>query len=572
MEKKFGIAQKIARFLCVALVGIFFFQAPVALAASLYLSPSSGSFAPQQAFTVNVYASSTDQVLNAVSGTITFPPSLLQVTGLSKAGSMISLWAQEPSYSNTAGTVSFEGIVLNPGYSGAAGKVLSITFSPTVAGSAPVSFSGGSVLANDGLGTNILNGFGSASFTITDASEATSDEETPAQTGLPGIPGISSSTHPDPSAWYAVNDAVFSWNLPSGITGVNVLADKNPTTNPGTTSDGLRASYTYTDVDDGAWYFHVRLLNASGWGGVAHFAFNIDAQGPIIESVTEIPPSSGEEPTRFSVVASDVTSGIASYAISIDGGTEEQWIDDGTGVYTPLVQDAGSHTFILRAIDAAGNSTSFPEVKYIRTASVVTEVPQVFGIIAPEKIEVNAPFVISGTGAPDTTMIVWIQAEGDLPENIVVRSDGAGAFSATVAGLESGSYRAWAQTTGTDGSLGVQSSMVDIKVFDPVLRAWIFGVLMTILVLVALGIALRHAIPLLISFFVWVWKKIQENQYRRSERAIRKAARVVAKDVARQVRKAKHGKGSKRSISLDIDKLEKQFSEALKNLRKTLGP
>ncbi len=137
---------------------------PTASAATLYLSPTTGSYAVGSTFTVSVYVSSPDQSENAVSGTISFPPDVLQVTSVSKIGSIISLWVQDPSFSNSVGTVDFQGLTLNPGFIGARAKILDITFKVKAAGTVPVIFQSGSILANDGSGTNVLNGFGNAKF------------------------------------------------------------------------------------------------------------------------------------------------------------------------------------------------------------------------------------------------------------------------------------------------------------------------------------------------------------------------------------------------------------------------
>lgn len=143
----------------------------LANAATLTFSPQSGTYSAGSAITVNVYVSSTDQSMNAVSGEVSFPTKFLSVSSVSKSGSIISLWTVDPTFSNSAGTVNFEGIVLNPGFTGSNGKVISITFVAKSTGNANVKFDSGSVLANDGAGTSIPTMFGSAQFVITPASQ-----------------------------------------------------------------------------------------------------------------------------------------------------------------------------------------------------------------------------------------------------------------------------------------------------------------------------------------------------------------------------------------------------------------
>ncbi|MDO8430092.1 MAG: hypothetical protein Q7S73_01880 [bacterium] len=138
----------------------------VAEAATLYLTPSSDSIGSSQTFNVNINVSSADQAMNAVQGVLTFPPENLSVIGVSKVGSIIGLWVQDPTFNNSTGRVNFEGVVLNPGFIGSAGRVLQITFKAKAEGSATVSLTSASVLANDGRGTNILSQLGNGRYLI----------------------------------------------------------------------------------------------------------------------------------------------------------------------------------------------------------------------------------------------------------------------------------------------------------------------------------------------------------------------------------------------------------------------
>src|SRR3989344_2914171 len=135
-------------------------------AANLGLSPSTVSRTVGSTFSVSVYVSSADKAMNAASGVISFPTDKLGVVSVSKTNSVMNLWVQEPTFSNTRGTVNFEGIALNPGYTGSQGTIITITFRTKSAGQANIKFSSGSVLANDGVGTNILIGFSNANITI----------------------------------------------------------------------------------------------------------------------------------------------------------------------------------------------------------------------------------------------------------------------------------------------------------------------------------------------------------------------------------------------------------------------
>lgn len=150
------------------LVAILFLFAPYgADAATLYLSPSSGSYVSGKAFTVNVYVASPGEAMNAVSATIGVDSSKFSVVSASSVGSVVNFWVQQPAVSGS--TISFEGVVLNPGYQGSGAKVASFVLMPKGTGSGSVSFSSASVLANDGQGTNILDSTTGGTYSVQEA-------------------------------------------------------------------------------------------------------------------------------------------------------------------------------------------------------------------------------------------------------------------------------------------------------------------------------------------------------------------------------------------------------------------
>jgi hypothetical protein len=104
--------------------------------------------------TVFVRVRATDEPINAISGVITFPDNLLRPISVSKESSIISLWTGEPKINR--GRISFEGVILNPGFNGSNGLVLRIIFEARSIGIASLNFSEGAILANDGFGSNVL--------------------------------------------------------------------------------------------------------------------------------------------------------------------------------------------------------------------------------------------------------------------------------------------------------------------------------------------------------------------------------------------------------------------------------
>jgi hypothetical protein len=358
--------NKLTLVLAITLLAFVFPQNSYA-AASLYLSPTVGTYRIGQSFSMNVNVSSPSQAINAVSGSISFSQEYLEVTSVSKAGSIISFWVQEPVYSNNAGNINFEGVIPNPGYQGSGGRLISVSFRAKASGVASVRLVSGSVLANDGAGTNILSGLGSASFnlgTVPGAEQppTTTTPPKPVEQGtLPPAPVISSLTHPNPDKWYSNNNPTFEWVLPAGVTGVRVLGDRNADTDPGTKSDGMIQAHKYTNIEDGVWYFHAKFKNAKGWGPVTHFKFQVDKTPPKGLEITRYSntkvagASVGSvalgSTSRFVFKAMDDQSGVERYVALLDG-------KDVSGEKELKTLEAGSHVLVVEAYDKAGNSSS----------------------------------------------------------------------------------------------------------------------------------------------------------------------------------------------------------------------
>lgn len=135
-----------------------------ALAADLsFGGPSAATVGTNVA--IPILVDSSDAAMNAVSADVRYPADMLTLTSIAK-GSLISFWTSEPSFSQAAGSATIEGVVFNPGWTGNGGKVVTLNFTPKKAGSATISFSRGSVLANDGQGTDITKRLGEKTIAI----------------------------------------------------------------------------------------------------------------------------------------------------------------------------------------------------------------------------------------------------------------------------------------------------------------------------------------------------------------------------------------------------------------------
>lgn len=161
--------------------------------ATLFISPGSGNYTVGDLFSVLVNVNSGGEAINAAAAQINFDNNKLEVTSIGYTRLLFILWTEEPAFSNAAGTIRFSGGLPNPGFTGVSGSVLRITFRARAQGTASVTFMSGSILANDGKGTNILSGFREASFIIISGGEKSKEYR---ETSAPQTPKLSPTFQP----------------------------------------------------------------------------------------------------------------------------------------------------------------------------------------------------------------------------------------------------------------------------------------------------------------------------------------------------------------------------------------
>jgi len=442
---------------------LFFAGAGISSAATLSLSPTGGGFLSGQTITTKVYVSSPDNLsINAISGVLTFPADLLTVTSVNKTGSVVNLWVQEPSFSNAAGTISLEGVVLNPGFTGTGGLVLTVHFTAKKAGVANVAFASGSVLANDGSGSNVLNGLSGSSYTIGTSSAGESTSASPV-TGTPLAPQIVSPTNPNPDRWYSSRNPKFVWEVPSDVTAVRLLYNRSPLTTPTVVYEPAITEKELENLADGTYYFHAQFRNAKGWGAVAHFRFQVDTTAPDDFSIRFVDSEDTTNPAPTVLFdTTDGVSGIDYYKVKIgDGDFIVVSVDKVKSNPYTLPSDAPGkkQTILVQAFDRAGNyETALSDftISFL-PEPVITDYPEV---VRPDEY-----FVIKGKTVALATVTVWLEKDGGDRKIYTGSSDAAGLF--TIAGdglLEAGGYKVWVEATDNRGAHTAPSKKYSIVV------------------------------------------------------------------------------------------------------------
>ena len=445
--------------------GLYFASASIASAATLSLSPSTGVYTANNTFTVRVMVNTGGQPVNAADGVISFNPKELSVVSVSRSRSRFNLWVTEPTFSNSAGTINFSG-GLPSGYTGQSGTIMNVTFRALGSGTARVSFKSGSVLANDGKGTNILTSMNSGTFTIQAANVTPEPEviEYIAPANTPSAPNITSDTHSDPTKWYKENEAKLKWSLGSGIVAVRTLLNENPTSVPTKVYDSPISEITLSDLPQGVSYFHLQFKNAEGWGKVTHYRLAIDSVNPESISITQAEGVDLSNPVQvIKVDVKDETSNVDKFKVKVDSAEPYEYIDEtGSSTITLPSLEPGYHTLIIEAFDQAGNSIvgtySFTIASFDRP--LFTEYPN----------EINEEVipVLKGQTRPNSKVEITVTKIGSEPIVYSVDSDKNGEFIFIPEGTFTiGVYELSAVATDEYGAKSDPSDKIRIAVQQP---------------------------------------------------------------------------------------------------------
>jgi len=547
----------------------FVFFAGSVNAATFYFSPSNGNFTVGDILTANVLINTEGVPINNADAVINFPTGLLDVVSVNRSQSIFSLWVEEPSFSNSAGTISFNGGLPTPGYTGATGKVITIVFRVRNSGVASLEFSSGAVRANDGYGTDILQTKSQAQYNLITEDKPV-QEPPPSVLGVPQAPLVTSLTHPDSDGWYPRNTATFNWPLNDGITSARLLVGKLRVAQPSVVYSPPINTKTIEDFADGVWYFHAQLRNDSGWGGITHFKFQVDTKGPERFDIRlEDRDDPADPKVRMTFDAHDETSGIDHYEIKV-GGIDTVWTDDGSSVFETPPLEPGTYTLVAKAIDRAGNFLT-DSVEF-----TISPLPTPTITSYPKELPSGEPLIVQGVTVPDSEVTIWLQKDNETPTKHIVRSDATNNFVfITEEGLRTGTYQLWLKVTDDRGANSNPTEKVSIIVTKTAfleIGRFAIGVLSVFIPLLAL--------LLLLIFMIWYfWYKTRQvkkkirKEINEAQRYLHKAFDLLREDMRDQIKLLERAK-SRRQLTEEEEKivrrLRKDLDDAERFIRKEI--
>lgn len=306
----------------------------------------------EQRFTV--MADTGDEPINAIHIGLMFDPQAVEIKRFDTGKSSCS-YIVENSIDVENGTANFSCVLLGSETVEHLLSVVDVITHPLRTGTFELSFNPATtkVLANDGIGTDVLRMTTSGSYRVGNFNME-NDLESISTTTRSFV--VFSPSHPNQSRWYGLDTARFVWSGKKGSVYAYTI-DNEPETVP----NGLKTTHQFNlelpIAGDGIYYFHLR--DVSG-GPVAHYRLQADSTPPQILSVHASADEIFEgDIVRFTFEADDVGSGIQKN-FYIDLGNH-LFLPIGQNLFVPFL-DEGEQKLTLRVYDGAGNFSEKDQV------------------------------------------------------------------------------------------------------------------------------------------------------------------------------------------------------------------
>lgn len=328
-------------------------------AATLKISPSSGTFTVGDTFVVGLYIDTEGDTINSINVKLLFPQNKIQLVSSIGGRSIINIWVNQPNFNNSTGVIKFAGGILN-GINTSNGLVIKLRFRIKQPGNAIIKIdtSKTKIMLNDGFGTDVFSKAynGVYSFIMSP----------------PAGPVVVSKTHPDQGKWYNNDSVELSWSgdLNSSF---SYILDDNPFGSPDNISEGNKNSIIYNNLSDGIHYFHIKEFKNNLWGGITTFVMHIDKTSPAKFDV-DVNPSTRTtyDSPSFYFFTTDNISGISHYEVALINMHKNSHIPYANAILnqpnneSPLFIESqspfifknlkpGKYSFVVKAYDLAGN-------------------------------------------------------------------------------------------------------------------------------------------------------------------------------------------------------------------------
>lgn len=294
---------------------------------------------------IAIKVSTGGEAVNAVEAVVHYDPEAVQVLDIITTNSFCrqDLFLKK-TIDNKNGAVEITCGLPSPGFSEPNGIVAELLVQSLKSGQLSLRFGDETqVLANDGLGTNVLRLAIDGSYNVLDYTD---------QQNI-GVPfTVFSYSHSNSERWYKMRNVHFSWYGIKGATYRYALNDI-PDFIPGKENITSENSLSFDVDEDGVYYFHLLPEKNGDIGNIIHYKIMIDSTAPLSPAIqashTKIEPG---EMVRFDFTGEDELSGIQKgFYVKFDEGI---FLPVAPPLYIPFLS-SGRHSVIVRVFDKAGN-------------------------------------------------------------------------------------------------------------------------------------------------------------------------------------------------------------------------
>lgn len=318
---------------------------------TLRLQPEFGVYEANLERTLTIFADAGDEPINAVELGLLFDPEMIEVQKLETVGSACA-YVIENKIDVPRGRADLSCAILPPGRTGNSLKIADLTIIPKRAGTFTIAFDTNTrILANDGLGTNVLRAAQSGSYSIPDPNQVADPEK-------PMI--VFSPTHPNQSRWYNASRVRLVWNGPAE--GVYYYAfDNSPQTIPSKMhTQGSKIELPIPG--DGIFYFHLKPAQTKQ---VIHYRLRSDLTAPEIISINlSADKIKVGDVVRFYFEVEDAGSGVQqNYYVDLGS---RLFLPSGSQLFVPFLEK-GNQKLILRVYDGAGNYSEKSKIIHVES-------------------------------------------------------------------------------------------------------------------------------------------------------------------------------------------------------------
>lgn len=573
-----------AIFVLACTFGFVTWSPETAQAANLYIIADKTTAAVNEIISATVYLNTTGAAVNNSEAVLSFSPEILSVESVSMTGSVFSIWVEQPTFSNTQGTISFNGGIPNPGFNGTQGAVLRVRLRATSAGSSPLSFSSSGIYANDGLGTNVATPSSGITITVTSATAPVTPPITtpkpktspePVPVVGPPRPEITSLDAPDTESWYNLSEAVFEWDVPRDVTAVQLLHGNFPTSIPTVFYAPPISEKKLTKLVDGVQYIHARFQKNGVWGPTAHRKIQIDRTAPNEITGTF---SIANDIVTLAVSGKDEISGISKFVVlKNDQQIAEAPAQETEGIASitlpPLSE--GSHDLTVRAFDKAGNSSD----QIITIEAPVIEPPRF--VTYPESVKRGDTIDVTGVTYSHTDVRIFVQLGDTAPEQALVTSNSEGSFSFTSEVMKKpGIVSIWAETVRGEDAVSAPSGKIYVVVKKSLFSQLSEGLLNTLYAVIPLAIIIFSLIfTTYLGFHKFrILRAKLVRDLNETEKDNHKIFEIIKEDVKQAIKVLERVGGTRSltpterrtltTLEKDLEQTEKYFSDRIETIKK----